>query len=124
MYLGRDDRDSARWTNILLQRQSGYAGVGGGNSAAQYQCTMRGDHVQDLVAYSPRMLQHLKSIRLQLRPPYRNVPFDRGGDQVLSSGATALFRASKAGDNPAAIKLLLSTARRSTCPPQTESRRS
>jgi multidrug efflux pump len=38
--------------------------VGGRNSAAQYQFTMQGDNVQDLVTYSPRMLQQLKSIRL------------------------------------------------------------
>jgi hydrophobe/amphiphile efflux-1 (HAE1) family protein len=37
--------------------------VGGRNSAAQYQFTMQGDNVQDLVTYSPRMLQQLKSIR-------------------------------------------------------------
>jgi uncharacterized protein len=47
------------------------------------------------------------NLQLKLRPPYRNVPFDRGGDQVLSTGATPLLRASKAGDNPAAMKLLL-----------------
>ncbi|HLK48554.1 MAG TPA: ankyrin repeat domain-containing protein [Bryobacteraceae bacterium] len=47
------------------------------------------------------------NLQLKLRPPYRNVPFDRGGDQVLSTGATALLRASKAGDNPVAMKLLL-----------------
>ncbi len=47
------------------------------------------------------------NLQLKLRPPYRNVVFDRGGDQVLSTGATALLRASKAGDNPAAMKLLL-----------------
>lgn len=47
------------------------------------------------------------NLQLKLRPPYRNVPFDRGGDQVLSTGATALLRASKAGDNPTAMRLLL-----------------
>jgi ankyrin repeat protein len=47
------------------------------------------------------------NLQLKLRPPYRNVPFDRGGDQVLSTGATPLLRASKAGDNPAAMQLLL-----------------
>jgi ankyrin repeat protein len=47
------------------------------------------------------------NLQLKLRPPYRNVVFDRGGDQVLSTGATALLRASKAGDNPAAMRLLL-----------------
>lgn len=47
------------------------------------------------------------NIQLKLRPPYRNVPFDRGGDNMLSTGATALLRASKAGDNIVAMKLLL-----------------
>ena len=36
--------------------------VGGRNSAALYQFTMRGDNVQDLIAYAPRMFQQLKSI--------------------------------------------------------------
>ena len=47
------------------------------------------------------------NIQLKMRPPYRNVIFDRGGDGVLSTGATPLLRASKAGDNPDAIRLLL-----------------
>lgn len=45
-------------------------------------------------------------IQLKLRPPYRNVPFDRGGDDILSTGATALMRAAKASDNPL-VELLL-----------------
>ncbi|HYP79967.1 MAG TPA: ankyrin repeat domain-containing protein [Steroidobacteraceae bacterium] len=45
-------------------------------------------------------------IQLKLRPPYRNYVFDRGGDQVLSTGATALVRAAKGGDVEA-VKLLL-----------------
>ncbi len=45
-------------------------------------------------------------LQLKLRPPYRNFIFDRGGDQVLSTGATALMRAAKGGD-AAAVKLLL-----------------
>ena len=36
--------------------------VGGRNSAALYQFTMRGDNLQDLIAYAPRMFQQLKSI--------------------------------------------------------------
>ena len=36
--------------------------VGGRNSAALYQFTMRGDNLQDLVAYAPRMFQQLKAI--------------------------------------------------------------
>jgi ankyrin repeat protein len=45
-------------------------------------------------------------IQLKLRPPYRNYIFDRGGDQVLSTGATALHRAAKGGDVEA-VQLLL-----------------
>jgi ankyrin repeat protein len=45
-------------------------------------------------------------IQLKLRPPYRNYVFDRGGDQVLSTGATALVRAAKGGDVEA-VRLLL-----------------
>jgi ankyrin repeat protein len=46
--------------------------------------------------------------QLKLRPPYRNVIFDRGSDNaVLTIGATPLLRASKAGDNPEAMRLLL-----------------
>ncbi|HTC53297.1 MAG TPA: ankyrin repeat domain-containing protein [Steroidobacteraceae bacterium] len=44
--------------------------------------------------------------QLKLRPPYRNGVFDRGGDQVLSTGATALLAAAKSGNNDA-IRLLL-----------------
>ena len=46
------------------------------------------------------------NIQLKLRPPYRNYIFDRGGDQVLSTGATALMRAAKGGDIDA-VKLLI-----------------
>ena len=44
--------------------------------------------------------------QLKLRPQYRNGVFDRGGDQVLSTGATPLLLAAKVGDIDA-IKLLL-----------------
>jgi len=44
--------------------------------------------------------------QLKRRPPYRNVPQDRGGDSILSQGATPLLRASRAGDTPM-VKLLL-----------------
>jgi ankyrin repeat protein len=44
--------------------------------------------------------------QLKRRPPYRNVPQDRGGDSILSMGATPLLRASRAGDTPM-VKLLL-----------------
>ncbi|MGD0308820.1 MAG: multidrug efflux RND transporter permease subunit [Acidobacteriota bacterium] len=36
--------------------------VGGRMSAAQYQFSMRGDNVQDLIDYAPRMFQQLKTI--------------------------------------------------------------
>ncbi|MGH8261311.1 MAG: ankyrin repeat domain-containing protein [Steroidobacteraceae bacterium] len=44
--------------------------------------------------------------QLKLRPPYRNGVFDRGGDQVLSTGATTLLLAAKDGD-VRSVKLLL-----------------
>jgi ankyrin repeat protein len=44
--------------------------------------------------------------QLKLFPPYRALGPDRGGDQMLTIGATPLLRAAKAGDAPA-IKLLL-----------------
>ena len=46
------------------------------------------------------------NIQLKRRPPYRNVPQDRGGDSILSQGATPLLRAARAGDAPL-VKLLL-----------------
>jgi multidrug efflux pump len=36
--------------------------VGGRNSAALYQFTMRGDNLQDLITYAPRIFRELKSI--------------------------------------------------------------
>ena len=48
------------------------------------------------------------NIQLKLRPPFRAVILDRGTDNaILTIGATPLLRASKAGDNPDAIQLLL-----------------
>jgi ankyrin repeat protein len=38
------------------------------------------------------------NIQLKRRPPYRNVPQDRGGDSILAQGATPLLRAARAGD--------------------------
>src|SRR5687767_15842491 len=32
------------------------------------------------------------NLRLKRRPPYRDVPQDRGGDSILAQGATALLR--------------------------------
>jgi ankyrin repeat protein len=44
--------------------------------------------------------------QLKLRPPYRNGVYDRGGDEVLSTGATPLLLAAKDGDVQS-VKLLL-----------------
>ena len=44
--------------------------------------------------------------QLKLRPPYRNGVFDRGGDQVISTGATPLLVAAKVGDVPAVALLI------------------
>jgi uncharacterized protein len=46
------------------------------------------------------------NIQLKRRPPYRNVPQDRGGDVILSIGATPLLRAARAGDAPMTELLL------------------
>jgi len=46
------------------------------------------------------------NIRLKRRPPYRDVPQDRGGDAILMQRATPLLRASRAGDAPF-VELLL-----------------
>jgi ankyrin repeat protein len=40
------------------------------------------------------------NIQLKRRPPYRDVPQDRGGDAILAQGATPLLRAARAGDAP------------------------
>ncbi len=40
------------------------------------------------------------NLQLKRRPPYRDVPQDRGGDAILSQGATPLLRAARAGDAP------------------------
>jgi ankyrin repeat protein len=39
------------------------------------------------------------NIQLKRRPPYRDVPQDRGGDQMLAQGATPLLRAARGGDD-------------------------
>ncbi|MGH8216973.1 MAG: ankyrin repeat domain-containing protein [Steroidobacteraceae bacterium] len=44
--------------------------------------------------------------RLRLFPPYRSLGADRGGDSALTTGATPLYRAARAGDVDA-VKLLL-----------------
>src|SRR5678816_4168061 len=46
------------------------------------------------------------NIQLSRRPPYRDVPQDRGGDEMLAQGATPLLRAARAGDAPF-VELLL-----------------
>ena len=47
------------------------------------------------------------NLQLKRRPPYRDVPQDRGGDQMLAQGATPLLRAARAGDDKF-VALLLS----------------
>src|SRR5438477_5475248 len=39
------------------------------------------------------------NIQLKRRPPYRDVPQDRGGDAMLAQGATPLLRAARGGDD-------------------------
>jgi ankyrin repeat protein len=46
------------------------------------------------------------NIQLKRRPPYRDVPQDRGGDGLLAQGATPLLRAARGGD-PKMTALLL-----------------
>jgi ankyrin repeat protein len=46
------------------------------------------------------------NLQLKRRPPYRDVPQDRGGDGILAQGATALLRAARAGDAPFVALLL------------------
>jgi uncharacterized protein len=46
------------------------------------------------------------NLQLKLRPPFRNVPQDRLADPMLTTGATPLLRAAKAGDVDS-VKLLL-----------------
>jgi uncharacterized protein len=46
------------------------------------------------------------NLQLKLRPPFRNVPQDRLADPMLTTGATPLLRAAKAGDAES-VKLLL-----------------
>lgn len=46
------------------------------------------------------------NMQLKGRPPYRNAIFDRGADNVLSTGATPLIRAARSADNKS-VRLLL-----------------
>jgi ankyrin repeat protein len=46
------------------------------------------------------------NLQLKRRPPYRDVPQDRGGDTILAQGATPLLRAARGADAPF-VKLLL-----------------
>jgi multidrug efflux pump len=48
--------------SIILQASQDIR-VGGRNSAAQYQFTLRADNVDDLITYAPRMFAELKTIR-------------------------------------------------------------
>ena len=51
------------------------------------------------------------NLQLKRRPPYRDVPQDRGGDIILAQGATPLLRAARAGDAPFVELLLKNGAR-------------
>lgn len=46
------------------------------------------------------------NIQLKRRPPYRDVPQDRGGDNFLAQGATPLLRAARGGDDQFTALLL------------------
>jgi uncharacterized protein len=46
------------------------------------------------------------NIQLKRRPPYRDVPQDRGGDGMLAQNATALLRAARGGDDKFVALLL------------------
>lgn len=46
------------------------------------------------------------NIQLKRRPPYRDVPQDRGGDTMLAQGATPLLRAARGGDDKMVALLL------------------
>lgn len=46
------------------------------------------------------------NIQLKRRPPYRDVPQDRGGDTMLAQGATPLLRAARGGDDKFVALLL------------------
>jgi ankyrin repeat protein len=54
------------------------------------------------------MLEHgaNPNIQLKRRPPYRDVPQDRGGDTMLAQGATPILRAARAGDDKFVALLL------------------
>jgi hypothetical protein len=46
------------------------------------------------------------NIQLKKRPPYRDVPQDRGGDGLLAQGATPMLRAARGGDDKFVALLL------------------
>ncbi len=46
------------------------------------------------------------NIQLKRRPPYRDVPQDRGGDTMLAQGATPMLRAARGGDDKFVALLL------------------
>jgi ankyrin repeat protein len=85
-------------------------------SAIDYNTTPRGGRpdrpssdVTTPLEIAAMLLDHKANIDFALKafPPYRLLGPDRGGDVLLTTGATALTRAAKACDVPAA-KLLLS----------------
>jgi len=72
----------------------------------------RPDHVSLDATTSLKMIELLlaaganPNAQLKLFPPYRSLGADRGGDGMLTTGATPLLRAARAGDS-AAIRLLI-----------------
>jgi ankyrin len=72
----------------------------------------RTDVPSSSVTRGPQIVEQLlqaganPNLQLKLFPPYRAVGADRGGDQVLTIGATPLHRAGRGGD-VASVRLLL-----------------
>jgi ankyrin repeat protein len=76
-----------------------------GNGAMQYIPSLDTHRGVDIVAMLLEKGAN-PNIQLKRRPPYLNVPQDRGGDTILSVGATPLLRAARAGDAEV-VRLLL-----------------
>jgi uncharacterized protein len=81
----------------------------------------RPDHVSLDATTSLKMIELLldaganANAQLKLFPPYRSLGADRGGDGMLTTGATPLLRAARAGD-AAAIRLLVAHGANPTLP--------
>jgi multidrug efflux pump len=64
--------------------------VGGRNSAAQYQYTLRGDNLEDLVAYAPKMYQELR--RIPIIADVNSDQQDRGLQSMVTYDRTTAGR--------------------------------